>query len=143
MTTFAFPALGFDPAPGNPDRVDALGEASSRAAGEIATALERLSAARRLPAWDGDAAAAFDVDIGRLPGDLDRACAAYGRAGMALRSYAIELRTAQAHAQRLEQQARGVADRSRVAWLDDPASHFRAQVQRPKNELRSSVRRDA
>ena len=141
MTTFAFPALGFDPAPGNPDRVDALGEASSRAAGEIATALERLSATRRLPAWDGDAAAAFDVDIGRLPGDLDRACAAYGRAGMALRSYAIELRTAQAHAQRLEQRARGVADRSRVAWLDDPASHFRAQVQ--ATEERAQIEREA
>jgi uncharacterized protein YukE len=127
MATFAFPALGFDPAPGDPERVDALAEASTRTASDIGTAMQRLTTARRSPQWQGDAATAFDVDIGRLPTDLDRVTAAYHRAGSALREYAAQLRFAQAEAGSLEERARRIADRARAALLEDPVTQFRSR----------------
>ena len=112
MTTHAFAALGFDPAPGDPDQVEALAQASSGAARAIGVATGRLTRARAAPSWHGDAASAFDVDIARLPADLDRASTAYDRVGAALRSYGSELRDAQAEARSLEDRARQAADRA-------------------------------
>ena len=129
MATFAFPALGFDPAPGDPDRVAALADASTRAAGAIGLAAQRLTAAQRRPQWQGDAATSFDVEIGRLPADLDSATTAYGRAGRALRQYAEELRLAQAEARRLEEQARQVGADAPTSLLDDPATLFRSRIE--------------
>jgi uncharacterized protein YukE len=128
MATFAFAALGFDPAPGNPDHVEALAQAASRTATAIGLAGQRLRSARTLPHWDGHAADAFDVDIGRLPTDLDRASAAYGHAGSALRSYSAELRAAQTEARVLEDQARRAGDRARATLVGDPATLLRVRA---------------
>src|SRR6266545_4463336 len=86
MAVREFPALGFDPAPGQPAELDSLGHDVAR----HATAL----------AADG-----FAAEIAPLPGDLDRSAGAFGTVAGALDAYARELDGAQRRAMLLEQRA--------------------------------------
>src|SRR5262249_48181746 len=104
MPTYEFPALGFNPAPGDPAAVDAAARSSQqfaqRLANDVAT-LNRMQAS----SWVGDAGDAFRDKIKDLPKDLDRSRAAHEATGAALSSYASALSSAQGQARMLEQEA--------------------------------------
>jgi hypothetical protein len=114
----AFPALGFDPAPGDPEslrasagEVDAVGRSLSAAAGSIAG----LDAG-----WAGDAAAAFRDRLGELPRDLGHASTAHASVARALLAYADGLAGRRWRAAELEWRA------ERLRQLDLPAVEIQA-----------------
>jgi hypothetical protein len=104
VPTYEFPALGFDPAPGDPAAVSAGADASrgfaQRLAGDVAT-LNRMTA----DSWVGEAGDAFREKIKDLPRDLDRSRAAHEATGAALAGYASALDSGQRRARTLEQEA--------------------------------------
>jgi hypothetical protein len=104
MPVREFPALGFDPAPGEPAVLDALGSDVARHARSLASSSQRI-ATIRATGWVGQAADAFAAGIAPLPGDLGRSADAFGMVASALDTYAGELDTAQRHANSLEQRA--------------------------------------
>jgi hypothetical protein len=104
MAVREFPALGFDPAPGRPADLDALGHDVARHGNSLATARQRV-AEIHAPGWAGQAANAFTAEIAALPGDLDRSVGAFGQVAGALDAYALALDDAQRHARLLEQRA--------------------------------------
>jgi hypothetical protein len=104
VPTYEFPALGFNPARGDPAAVETAAQASrqfaERLARDVAT-LNRMQAAT----WVGEAGDAFREKVKDLPRDLDRARAAHEATGTALRGYATALGEAQRRAIQLEQEA--------------------------------------
>lgn len=99
-----FPALGFDPAPGRPAELEALGHEVARHGSSLATARQQI-AGIHATGWTGQAADAFTAEIAPLPGDLDRSAGAFGQVADALGGYALALDDAQRHAMMLEQRA--------------------------------------
>lgn len=128
MTTHAFPALGFDPAPGSPDALLDLA-ASCRELGvdlaEDAGRVQALSAG----GWRGAAADAFRHRLEDLPPDLDRAGDAYSLACTALSRFGSELRDAQRTACVLEQRAESAAP-------DDTVRH---EAERLREQVRQAA----
>jgi hypothetical protein len=114
MAVHEFPALGFDPAPGEPGVVTAVEQAIGRQAQRLAESEHRLG---HLQAgqWTGQAAGAFAADLGHLPGDLRRATSAHAEAVAALQSYAGELTAAKQQAGLLEQEAAQARQARQVA----------------------------
>jgi hypothetical protein len=104
MPVRAFPALGFDPAPGAPVSLDALGSDVARHASSLAASSQRV-AQIRATGWVGQAADAFAADIAPLPGDLGRSAEVFGGVASALGIYASELGSAQRRVDTLEQRA--------------------------------------
>jgi hypothetical protein len=104
VTTYEFPALGFDPAPGEPEAVSSGAEAGRRFAERLASDVATL---RRMSAsdWIGDAGDRFRDKVKDLPRDLDRSRAAYDATSRALTEYAGELSAAQRQARSLEEEA--------------------------------------
>jgi hypothetical protein len=133
MPVREFPALGFDPAPGEPASLDALGHDVARHARSLAAGSQR-AATIRATGWVGQAADAFAADIAPLPGDLDRAADAFGMVTSALGAYAHELEAAQRHADTLEQratQARAAITRTGKALLRPAGRAFGALAKAP------------
>jgi len=132
MTVHAFPALGFDPAPGSPDALGAV----ARSCGSLSTALledsGRLRDLAGSGAWRGPAAEAFRHRLEDLPRDLDRAADAYGQACTAVSRFSVSLREAQLRAVALEQRAEAATD-----------ADARAGIARDADRLRDAVRDDA
>ena len=107
-----FPALGFDPAPGDPAALTAAAErtaTAARAYGRAAERMDRLTAT----SWTGDAGDSFRTKIGPLPGDLDHAHRAHGVVARELADFGVELGARQRRADELE--ARAVSARAREA----------------------------
>jgi uncharacterized protein YukE len=102
VARYSFPALGFDPAPGDPDAVDGVAQDCTRCAQELADDANRLGQVQHLETWQGQAAAAFASHPAQLRDDLLKASHAYGGASTALTAYAIALRQAQLQAHRTE-----------------------------------------
>jgi hypothetical protein len=104
MPTYEFPALGFNPAPGDPAAVDSAAQASRQFAERLARDVATL---RRMQAssWVGDAGNAFRDKIKDLPRDLDRSRAAHEATAGALGNYVSALTEAQRRALALEQEA--------------------------------------
>ena len=104
MPTYEFPALGFDPAPGDPAALDGAAQASrqfaQRLARDVAT-LQRMQAS----SWVGEAGDAFRDKVKDLPRDLDRSRAAHEATAGALGGYVSTLSEAQRRARALEQEA--------------------------------------
>jgi uncharacterized protein YukE len=132
MTARTFPALGFDPAPGDPEslrasagQVDAVGRSLSAAAGSIAG----LDAG-----WAGDAAAAFRARLGELPRDLGHACTAHASVARALLAYADGLVGRRWRAAELEWRA------ERLRQLDLPAGEILAEAHGLLAEHRAAAR---
>lgn len=91
----SYPALGRDPAPGEPERVESTASvfrSVSRDADDARHRLQAISDAGIDAVWTGDAAKAFERSLQELCADLDRLTNSYGDAGDALASYAAELR---------------------------------------------------
>jgi uncharacterized protein YukE len=105
VARYSFPALGFDPAPGDPDAVDGVAQDCTRCGQELADDANRLGQVQHLETWRGQAAAAFASHPAQLRDDLLKASHAYGGAGSALTAYAIALRKAPFQARRTEDTA--------------------------------------
>lgn len=102
----AYPALGFNPAPGTIGAVSALAQNFLAVSGHLEQAYQALTSAGQSGGfWEGDAAAAFHQDIGKLPDYLDKATRSMGDAGRALDGWANDLSSLQSTAAGYEQQA--------------------------------------
>lgn len=125
MPTYEFPALGFDPAPGDPAALDTAAQASRQFAQRLSRDVQTLN---RMTAssWVGSAGDAFRDKVRDLPTDLDRARAAYEATAGALSGYASTLGQGQRQARTLEQEA-AEALRQRQAAIAS-ADSFRNQA---------------
>lgn len=104
MATYSFPALGFDPAPGDPDAIEAVASDCQRCASDLAAEADTLQRLHHVD-WQGDAANAFAAHPSQLHHDLLQASHAHGGAGSTLAWYADALRDDQLRARRLEEEA--------------------------------------
>ena len=112
-----FPALGFDPAPGDPAVLAAAARAVGVAARTCAVAsggIARLDAV----GWSGEAGDGFRSRLAELPPDLDRATRAHQVAGRALGDYGTELRSRQLRAAELEARAAELSRRHAAVAAD-------------------------
>jgi len=111
-----FPALGFNPAPGNPDNVDGLVGKLNKAANAMDNAHRTLvEVGRGGSIWEGDAAQAFSGKIGELPGYLEDSVDAMRQASSALNSWRSQLSSYQDTARRYEEEAQHAKDRLEAA----------------------------
>jgi uncharacterized protein YukE len=136
MPTYEFPALGFNPAPGDPAAVDGAAQASrqfaERLARDVAT-LQRMQAS----SWVGEAGDAFRDKIKDLPRDLDRSRAAHEATAGALGNYATALTEAQRRAQALEQEAAEALRQQQVAIAN--ANTLRSQAASAQGPARDQI----
>jgi hypothetical protein len=104
--TGTYPALGFNPAPGNVGTVSSLAQNFlnvSTSLGQARDAMEKAGQAGGF--WEGDAADAFHKDLGKLPDYLSKATSSLGDAGKALDGWSDDLSSMQKTAADYEQQA--------------------------------------
>ncbi|MFD7729209.1 putative T7SS-secreted protein [Kitasatospora phosalacinea] len=107
-----FPALGFNPAPGNPGNVDGLVGKLNKAANAMDNAHRTLvEVGRGGSLWEGDAAQAFSGKIGELPGYLADSVDAMRQASSALNSWRGQLSSYQDTAKRYEEEAQNAKSR--------------------------------
>jgi hypothetical protein len=110
MSTRDFPALGFDPAPGDLDGVTDLAgkyRAVSKDLTEADDALRQI--VRKQGIWQGEASEAFARRIGPLPKYLEGAARSMGDAGSALEAWSRDLGDLQKRAADLEARAEAAA----------------------------------
>jgi uncharacterized protein YoxC len=101
-----YPALGFDPAPGEPGSVTSLANSFSTVAQQLGNARDALDEVGQNDGiWQGDAANNFRGKVGQLPDYLNKANASLGDAATALDGWASDLTTMQQQAARYETQA--------------------------------------
>jgi hypothetical protein len=128
VTVREFPALGFDPAPGDPAALESAARAMTGAGTVLAdagTAAGRL----RSTGWTGDAADAFRGDLADLPRDIDHAARSHRAAATALADFGTGLVSRQRRAAELEsraaalrqQESAAVAEVNRIAARTAPA----------------------
>lgn len=104
--TGTYPALGFNPAPGNTGTVGSLAQNFLTVSGHLSHARDAMTKAGQAGGfWEGDAANAFHKDIGKLPDYLDEATRSLGDAGRALDGWANDLSSMQRTAADYERQA--------------------------------------
>ncbi|HST63623.1 MAG TPA: toxin glutamine deamidase domain-containing protein [Mycobacteriales bacterium] len=104
MATREFPALGFDPAPGDAGAVSAAAADVSGAGkvfGDASANVSRLNSS----GWTGDAADAFRGQLKDLPRDLDLAARSHRTAAQTLSDWSTGLTARQRRAQELEVRA--------------------------------------
>ena len=102
----AYPALGFDPAPGATERVGGLAADLASVASELDAARQALlKIGRSGGPWQGDAAEAFHHKLGELPDYLDKANRSLGDAARSLDQWAADLTSMQATAAHYEAEA--------------------------------------
>ena len=115
-TVRAYPALGFDPAPGATERVGALATDLGSVASELGAARQALMGIGRSGGiWQGDAAEAFHRKLGELPDYLDKANRSLGDAARTLDQWAADLTSMQATAAQYEAEAAQMLPRLRAA----------------------------
>ena len=141
-----FPALGFDPAPGDAGAVEAAArhvDVAARTFGRAAGDLARLNSST----WTGEAAESFRGQLKDLPRDVDLAAQAHQTAARTLTNYGTDLLIRQRRADELESRAEelrrrqhaAIAEVNRVAAQRAPAGspelaalrvHYRAAKSR-------------
>ncbi|MEN3358608.1 MAG: hypothetical protein V7637_2590 [Mycobacteriales bacterium] len=136
MPTYEFPALGFNPAPGDPAAVDGAAQASKQFAQRLATDVATLNR-MQASSWVGEAGDAFRDKIKDLPRDLDRSRAAHEAAGAALSGYAGVLADAQRRALTLEQEAAEALRQQQVAVTG--ANSMRSQAASAQGAARDQI----
>ena len=109
MAVREFPALGFDPAPGDAAALNSAA-ADVTGAGTVFSDASANVAELNSSAWTGDAADAFRAQLDDLPRDLDLAADSHRTAAKALSDYGSGLVARQRRAADLESRA---ADRRR------------------------------
>ena len=145
MTLHSFPALGFDPSPGNPPELTSVAEDCSRFAAELLDDAGRARALRDGFVWSGPAADAFRDRLKDVPRDLDRAGVAYHEAGSALAEFSALLAGHQDQARQFEALA---AEQARLARDPAPAVADQACAQlavlrHSADRLRETVQSEA
>lgn len=112
----AFPALGFNPAPGDLGTIDNLTAQLRAAAEELAQARHTLAGlAQPGGGWRGRAAMAFAQTVGELPGQLQRADQSTSQAGQAMNRWSNELARMQDQARMYEREAEAAKQRVQAA----------------------------
>lgn len=113
--TAAFPALGFDPAPGDPGAATELASTYAKASGLVSEARELMGRATQGSAsWTGSAGDAFRGTAGEAPAQLAKATSAFEDAGATLRTWSADLAAMQVTARSLEAQAADAKQRYEV-----------------------------
>jgi YwqJ-like deaminase len=144
MATYSFPALGFDPAPGDPDAIEAVARECQRCARDLSADADQLRRLTQHVDWQGGAADAFAAHPAQLHDDLGRASDAQGGTGAALASYAAVLRQAQIDARRLEQDAAEAKARAdRHAAEVDRLAHSISTAPADADTADQAARKDA
>jgi Domain of unknown function (DUF6531) len=134
-----FPALGFDPAPGNAAALSSAA-ADVTGAGRVFSDASANVSKLNSSAWTGDAADAFRGQLNDLPRDLDLAADSHQTAARALTDYGSGLVTRQRRAADLESRAAdlrrresaAVAEVNRLAGQTAPSGS--AEFARLKNQ---------
>ncbi len=138
----AFPALGFDPCPGQPASVREIAGSLRRSADAMARSADLLRGQDHQ--WQGEAAAAFQQRVAvQAPEQLRRAEQSFLAAGSALTGWAELLVDQQRQAEMLESQAaeltRRVAELQRstssLAWEQSTADPFGLLTASPPDVL--------
>ena len=103
-TSAAFPALGFDPLPGDPEVARALSDDAAEFGRRMTQEAERL---RNLAhqGWQGEAADVFSQHLETLPRDLERCGEAFSDMAVELTKYHTAFVAAKAEAKVLEERA--------------------------------------
>ncbi|MGW4061007.1 putative T7SS-secreted protein [Amycolatopsis sp. NPDC004747] len=110
MSARDFPALGFDPAPGDLDGITDLAGKYRAVAGDLTEADDSLRRiVRKQGIWQGEASEAFARRVGPLPQYLDDAAKSMSRAAEALEGWAQSLGDLQKRAADLEARAEAAA----------------------------------
>jgi uncharacterized protein YukE len=128
VATREFPALGFDPAPGDAGVLGRAADAvtgAGKVLGDASANVTRLNSS----GWTGDAAEAFRGQLKDLPRDLDLAARSHRTAAQALSGYRSGLEARQRRATELEsraaalrqQESSAVAEVNRLAGRTAPA----------------------
>jgi hypothetical protein len=116
MSARDFPALGFDPAPGDLDGVTDLAGKYRAVSDDLTEADDSLRRiVRKQGIWQGEASEAFARRIGPLPEYLDGAAKSMGRAADALEEWAQSLGDLQKRAAELEARAAAAAEAAEQA----------------------------
>jgi uncharacterized protein YukE len=146
-----FPALGFDPVPGDPDAVARTGSRLRRVADDLGHQAGVLQRAAGLTAsWQGSAACAYAGRLAERVAELRTAAEVLGTASQALLRHAADLRDLQETARRLERAAvpastavclPGAATELEV--LRAPALGLREQAEHAARRVTQEVRRAA
>ncbi|SED80601.1 hypothetical protein SAMN04489727_9496 [Amycolatopsis tolypomycina] len=116
MSARDFPALGFDPAPGDLDGITDLAgkyRAVSKDLTEADDSLRRI--VRKQGIWQGEASEAFARRLGPLPQYLEGAARSMGEAADALEKWAQDLGDLQKRAAELEARAEAAAQAAEQA----------------------------
>jgi hypothetical protein len=112
----SYPALGFDPAPGAPERVSSLAADLTSVATELDTAAQVLT---RMGSnggiWQGEAAQAFHQKLGELPDYLGKAYHSFGEAAATLQQWSLDLTSLRTSAARYETEAEQARQRVQAA----------------------------
>ena len=116
-----YPALGFDPAPGDACTLAAAGAAWLAVSEQLAAEADGVAALHAGLTWTGRAAAACVERLHVVPADLHTAADACRHAGRALSHYADELRRLQHSAADLEASAAQHLAAARNATSNDDA----------------------
>ncbi|HEY6744594.1 MAG TPA: hypothetical protein VI357_02635 [Mycobacteriales bacterium] len=114
MASREFPALGFDPAPGDPGALSSAAAdvaGTGKVFGDASAHVSRLNSS----GWTGDAADAFRGQLKDLPRDLDLAARSHQTAARALTDYQTGLVSRQRRATELETQAAELRRRESAA----------------------------
>ena len=114
MATREFPALGFDPAPGDAGAVSAAA-ADVSGAGKVFGAASANVTKLNSSGWTGDAADAFRGQLKDLPRDLDLAARSHQTAAQTLTEWGSGLATQQRRAAELETRAADLRRREGTA----------------------------
>ena len=125
MATYSFPALGFDPAPGDPDEVESVGRQCAHAACELEDDAARLEALQH-SGWSGEASDALRARVSRLHRDYSASGRAYGALGSVLLQFSEAHRQAQFEARRVEAEA--AEAKRRMETLDGEVERLEAAL---------------
>jgi hypothetical protein len=106
VSSDAYPALGFDPAPGNPGNVDSLAARTKKAAAALDNAHNSIKRLTGNVTWAGDAASAFSKKVGELPRYLKDSQEAMSTASSELSKWRAALADYQSTARTYEAQAK-------------------------------------
>ncbi|MGH3760780.1 hypothetical protein [Actinophytocola sp.] len=138
MRAQAFPALGFDPAPGDTGAVTELAASYTKVGSLVADAQGLMGqAAAGAPGWTGTASDGYRAKAGELPAPLATTASAMRDAGAALDGWAADLGAMQVTADDLEAQARRARNRLEQANAD--AAEVNSAILPPDPRVREGV----
>lgn len=104
-TSGAFPTLGFDPLPGDPEVTKALRDDAAEFGRRMKEEACRLQKLAHRDGWQGEAAEVFAQHLETLPRDLERCGQAFADLAVQLTNYHTALVAAKCEAKALEERA--------------------------------------